>query len=154
MAEAKTQMFTLVAYRPNDVDMARGCVLASSDSSHSITFYTDSDAVVAAWARQIFADYLNPSEFARTEFTLLVDGRESDAWALEQGDECPVITLHEELQRRAEALGEKWFNERMDEEQRKKSLEAERAEHSRVASERVEYERLHAIYGAKPAIRV
>lgn len=68
-------LFTVVAYRPNGVDVCRGCLVAQSDSDFEMFSTTNESEVVECLARYRVEDLTSDYEYSCWEVAVLQNGR-------------------------------------------------------------------------------
>jgi len=137
--------YTLIAYRSNHVDTCRGCVMDSSSSTHDISHHIDFDKVlVKTFAIWKFTE--GRSKYAEPEFTLLIDGLDSNHYYAKYEHTDVFDAFEEKL--------EKAKTEYLEEKRRAAEVERERESRQReqlkADTEKREREQLRALKAKYP----
>lgn len=72
--------YTIVAYRPNHVDLCRNCVVGTTNSEIEFGFFSDLFAAAVHAAGYTKRPEEADSSYADWEITLLVDGLDENQW--------------------------------------------------------------------------
>jgi hypothetical protein len=141
----KTDIFTLIAYRPNGIDTCRGCLMGQSDSDLEINSYTDIESIAKAIFKYKEIDKKSEREYCDYDLTILINGH--DRYSCTDDDERERIdNIFDEIYNYEEIVKQK-EKERLDEEAKQLAIrkENERLESIRLKAEKTERERLAKI---------
>jgi len=141
----KTDIFTLIAYRPNGIDTCRGCLMGQSDSDLEINSYTNIESIAKAIFKYKEIDKKSEREYCDYDLTILINGH--DRYSCKDDDEQERIdNIFDEIYNYEEIVKQK-EKERLDEEAKQLAIlkENERLESIRLKAEKAERERLAKI---------
>lgn len=141
----KTDIFTLIAYRPNGIDTCRGCLMGQSDSDLEINSYTNIESIAKAIFKYKEIDKKSEREYCDYDLTILINGH--DRYSCKDDDEQERIdNIFDEIYNYEEIIKQK-EKERLDEEAKQLAIlkENERLESIRLKAEKAERERLAKI---------
>jgi len=145
----KTDIFTLIAYRPNGIDTCRGCLMGQSDSDLEINSYTDIESIAKAIFKYKEIDKKSDREYCDYDLTILINGH--DRYSCADDDEGNrIYELFDEIHNYEEVIKQK-EKERLEEEAKQLAIkkENERLESIRLKVEKDERERLAKIESDK-----
>ena len=129
--------YTLIAYRPDSTVVTPCCGVSHTSSMLGVTNFQDVDKLIECWAQLISAELGLTLKQPPVDFLLLVNGLDEDSWDFPGSPVGP----HQALQDRARERGQQLHRERQI------AAAKDDREATRVALEKAEYMRLHAIYG-------
>ena len=120
-------VYSLIAYKHNNVDTCRGCVMDRFDSDFELRTTVNETELIEAWATLLKRNRDRERGDASYELTLLVDGADADLESELTGDDWDAWNAKNDLRIRFESAAQAAYEKRVETEQAAQALAAQRA---------------------------